>query len=213
MASITVIGGTGYAGSAIVAEAAKRGHHVTAISRNAPAGPVDGVTYVQGSALDADVQARAFERADIVISAASPRGDMAGQVLALNTALSARAAETGVQLAVVGGYSSLRPEPGAPRFSEGEIPEQFRAEALEGVAVLEALVASDAAADWIFISPAGKFGAFAPGEATGMYRLGGDVALRDDHGVSAISAPDFALALLDAIESGDHYRAHISAAY
>jgi len=213
MANITVIGGTGYAGSAIVAEAAKRGHHVTAISRNAPADPMEGVTYVQGSALDPALQARAFEGADFVISTTSPRGDMAGQVLELNTALSARAAETGVQLAVVGGYMSLRQGPGAPRYAEGQISERFRAEALEGFAVLEALVASKPAADWIFISPAANFGAYAPGEATGRYRLGGDVALRDENGVSAISAPDFALALLDAIESDDHHRAHISAAY
>ena len=33
MSRITVIGGTGYAGSAIVAEAASRGHEVTALSR------------------------------------------------------------------------------------------------------------------------------------------------------------------------------------
>ena len=37
MSRITVIGGTGYAGAAIVAEAVKRGHEVLAISRKAPA--------------------------------------------------------------------------------------------------------------------------------------------------------------------------------
>ena len=36
MSRITVIGGTGYAGAAIVAEAVKRGHEVLAIARNAP---------------------------------------------------------------------------------------------------------------------------------------------------------------------------------
>lgn len=213
MARITVIGGTGYAGAAIVTEAARRGHRVTAISRGAPAQPVEGVAYVQGSALDPDVQAGVFENADIVISTASPRGDMVGQVLALNEALIARAAATGVQLVVVGGYMSLRPEPGAARRAEGAIDERFRAEALEGYAVLKALLASDPRVDWIFISPAATFGAYAPGEATGRYRLGGDVALKDQNGVSAISAPDFALALLDAIESDEHHRAHISAAY
>ena len=44
MARITVIGGTGYAGSAIVAEAAARGHHVTALSRSLPDAPIPNVT-------------------------------------------------------------------------------------------------------------------------------------------------------------------------
>ena len=34
MSRIAVIGGTGYAGSAIVAEAAARGHQVSALSRS-----------------------------------------------------------------------------------------------------------------------------------------------------------------------------------
>jgi putative NADH-flavin reductase len=37
--SLTALGGTGYAGSAIVAEAANRGHSVTALSRSAPTTP------------------------------------------------------------------------------------------------------------------------------------------------------------------------------
>ncbi len=43
MSRIIVIGGTGYAGSAIVTEAAARGHAVTAFSRSLPAEPVPGV--------------------------------------------------------------------------------------------------------------------------------------------------------------------------
>ena len=34
MARITILGGTGYAGAAIVAEAANRGHEVTSVSRS-----------------------------------------------------------------------------------------------------------------------------------------------------------------------------------
>ena len=52
MSRITVIGGTGYAGSAIVTEAAARGHQVTVFSRSLPAERVPGVNYVQGDATD-----------------------------------------------------------------------------------------------------------------------------------------------------------------
>ena len=44
MSRITVIGGTGYAGSAIVAEAAARGHQVTALSRSLPDAPIPDAT-------------------------------------------------------------------------------------------------------------------------------------------------------------------------
>ena len=52
MSRIVVIGGTGYAGSAIVAEAAARGHEVTALSRSLPADRIEGVDYIQGDATD-----------------------------------------------------------------------------------------------------------------------------------------------------------------
>jgi uncharacterized protein YbjT (DUF2867 family) len=56
MSTITVVGGTGYAGSAIVREAAKRGHDVVSFSRNVPAeeARVEGVRYETGSMLDAE---------------------------------------------------------------------------------------------------------------------------------------------------------------
>ena len=210
MSHITVIGATGYAGSALVAEAAARGHDVTAISRSAATDPVAGVTYVRGSALDEDVRKRAFDGADAVITATSPRGDMAERQLELSEALASRAGLAGVRLIVVGGFSSLRPAPDAPRFVEGDIPEEYRAEALVGHAVLEALMAEPEALDWTFVSPAATFGAFAPGPATGVYRVGGEVAMFDDEGKSFVSAPDFAKAIIDLIDTNEHHREHVS---
>jgi len=210
MSRITVIGGTGYAGAAIVAEAVKRGHQVLAISRNAPAEPIEGVTYLQGSAMDANVRAQAFEGAYAVISATSPRGAMADQQLELSEALASRAGVSGVRLIVVGGFSSLRPSAGAPRFIEGFIPSQYLAEAKTGHAVLEMLMAEPEQLDWTFVSPAQTFGAFAQGPATGKYRIGGEVAILDAKGKSFVSAPDFAMAVVDIVDSAGHRRQHVS---
>lgn len=210
MSRITVIGGTGYAGAAIVSEAVKRGHVVTAVSRNAPLEPVKGVTYIQGSALEADVRARAFDGAYAVISATAPRGAMADQQLELLEAIASRAGATGVRLIVVGGYSSLRPAPGKPRFIEGFVPSQYLQEAKVGHAVLEMLMAEPFALDWTYVSPAQTFGAFAPGPATGKYRLGGDVAILDKDGKSYVSAPDFAMAVVDIVDAAGHRREHVS---
>jgi uncharacterized protein len=68
-------------------------------------------------------------------------------------------------------------------------------------------------ADWFFVSPAGAFGSYNPGVATGRYRVGGDVLLTDPEGKSEISGPDFALAFVDEIEAPRHHRTRFTVAY
>lgn len=213
MATIVVVGGTGYTGSNIVHEAAARGHDVVSISRSKPAAPVDGVRYELGEV--EDVAPRVIPGADVVIAALSPRGVMAGRLVGVYRHLARLSAEAGARYLQVGGFSSLRPAAEAPRFAEaGEIPDEFRDEALEGEATRRMLVEdSPPALDWVFISPAAAYGAFAPGEHTGQYRVGDDVALFDADGTSSISGADFATAVVDEIEGPVHHRAHIGIAY
>ncbi|MBM9469169.1 NAD(P)-dependent oxidoreductase [Nakamurella leprariae] len=77
MSRITVLGGTGYAGSAIVAEAAARGHEVTSVSRSLPEDTLQRVTYMQGDVSDESTLAEAISGADVVVGALSPRGALA----------------------------------------------------------------------------------------------------------------------------------------
>ena len=211
---ITVLGGTGYTGGNIVREAASRGHEVTSFSRTAPTEPIDGVTYVEGSLLDDGVRAQAVAGADVVIGAIAPRGELEGEVIGVYGRIAELAAGAGARFGVVGGFSALRSEPGAPRFAEGDVPPQFAVEAREMVTVLENLqTAAPAELDWFFVSPAANYGSYAPGEAKGTYRVGGDIALFDDNNESAVSGADFALAIVDEIERPAHQRAHLSVAY
>ena len=214
MSQITVIGGTGYVGSAVVAEAASRGHHVTALSRSVPAQPVAGVRYVQGSADDSEVLGSVIDGADAVVAALSPRGALAGRLRPVYRSVARVAADAGAELLVVGGFNALRPAPGAPRFLEGEIPAPYEAEAREVAAVLtDDLPQAPASLRWTFVSPPATFGAYVPGERLGHYRLGDDVALVDGHGVGAVSGADFALAVVDLIESTQPHPAHVGVAY
>ncbi|WP_350351717.1 NAD(P)H-binding protein [Microbacterium sp. A8/3-1] len=216
MTRITVLGGTGYAGSAVVREALSRGHTVTSFSRSLPERDtrVKGVTYKTGSLLDPDVRDRAVEGADVIVSTLSPRGELDGRIVEVDSALADLAAQHGVRLVVVGGFSSLRIEAGGPRMAEGDdIPPQFASEARQMNEVLSVLLAAPEPLDWVFFSPAAQFGSYVPGDALGRYRLGGDVAFYDEAGVSAISGADFALAIIDEIERGDHRRVQVSAAY
>jgi putative NADH-flavin reductase len=211
LSRIVIIGGTGYTGTNVAREATSRGHEVVSWSRNAPAAPVEGVRYETGDAADATA---VVPGADVVVLALSPRGDTAGRLVQLYPVYAAAAADTGARLIMVGGFSSLRPAPGAPRFAEGEIPEEYREEALEGEATRQWLATSaPAGLDWVFVSPAGAYGAWAAGEKTGTYRVGGEVALFDSEGKSEISGPDFADAIVNEVDRAEHHREHISVAY
>jgi uncharacterized protein len=209
MSRITVIGGTGYAGSAIVAEAAARGHQVTALSRSLPAASIPNVTYVQGDAADEATLSASVQGADVIVGALAPRGPLAATFRDVYATIARLADAAGVPLFIVGGYSSLRPAPGADRFVTdlSHIPAQFQGEILAGAALItEDLPATPPTLDWVYVSPAQGFGAQTPGEQLGRYRLGDDVAVQPEDG-GAISAADYAIGFVDLIEKGDHHRA------
>jgi len=61
---------------------------------------------------------------------------------------------------------------------------------------------------WTFISPAGDFQA--DGERSGEYILAGEELTLNERGESIISYADYAIAMVDEIEKGDHIRQRIS---
>jgi len=215
MSRITVIGGTGYAGSAIVAEAAARGHQVTAFNRSRPDAHIPNVTYVQGDVSDEAALAEVINGADAVVGALSPRGALADRFRDVYGTIAHLAEAANAPIFIVGGYSSLRPAPGAPRFVTdlSHAPVEYHAE-LTTVAALvsDDLPATAVTLDWVFVSPAGKFGAHVPGERLGRYRIGDDVALQPEDG-GAISGPDYAIGFVDLIEQRSHHRAHVNLGY
>lgn len=61
---------------------------------------------------------------------------------------------------------------------------------------------------WTYLSPAADFQA--DGERTGAYLLGGEELILNDAGESIISYADYAIAMVDEIEKGDHIQQRIS---
>jgi putative NADH-flavin reductase len=214
MANIAILGGTGYTGGNIAAEAAARGHSVTSYSRTLPEQPVDGVDYRTGDLQDAATITRAVSGADVVVGALAPRGELEGKLRALYGRIADAAADAGARWGVVGGFSSLRAAEGAGRIAfSGEVPAQFLEEAQTLAYVADDLTASRADLDWFFVSPAATYGSYAPGEKLGHYRVGGEVALVADTGPSTISGVDYAAAFVDEIENPVHRRAQFGVAY
>jgi putative NADH-flavin reductase len=65
---------------------------------------------------------------------------------------------------------------------------------------------------WFLISPALLFGDFAPGQALGRYRVGGDILLPADNGITEISGSDFGVAFVDEIDQDSHRRERFAVA-
>jgi uncharacterized protein len=204
MARIAVIGGTGYAGRHIVAEAVDRGHTVVSVARSLPAERVEGATYVEGTLLDVPGLLEELDGVDVIVSAVAPRGDMLGE-LRPSIAQLAQELPSSVRLGVIGGAGgSLVAEGGERVVDLPSFTEEYKPEAFEAIDILEDLRAQDGRLDWFYIHPAGGFGAFNPGERTGSYRVGGDVIVTDDKGDSYISGADLAVAVIDEIENPQH---------
>lgn len=207
---IAVYGAGGRIGQRIVAEALRRGHQVTAVSRVRPAALADGAVWRKGDALDsADVATVAHDQ-DVIVSAIGPSGDQAPDMLAS----AARALTQGVaqdaraRLVVVGGAGSLETPSGERLMDTADFPAAWRPGAAAHADALAVYRASDA--NWTYLSPADKI---APGERTSVYRLGGDQLVTDAQGQSRISMEDYAVALLDEIETPRHIRQRFTVAY
>ncbi len=69
---------------------------------------------------------------------------------------------------------------------------------------------SKADVDWTYFAPAALI---EPGERTGTFRTGRDQLVAHDKGNSRISAEDFAVALLDEIETPRFRRSMMTAGY
>lgn len=170
------------------------------------------MTYVEGDATDEAALAAAVDGSDVVVGALAPRGPLTQRFRDVNRTLARLADAACARFYVVGAYSSLRPAPGADRFVSdmSHVPAEVQDEVRAGAPlVIEDLPATPATLDWVFVSPALRFGAHAPGEARGTYRLGDEVAAAPDDG-GAISAADYALGFVDLIEKADHHRAQVN---
>lgn len=215
MSMVVLFGVTGYAGSHIAAELLDRGHKVIGVARDISTAP-QGVDAFPGSVHDAEFVQRVTEGADHIVVALPARALEEGgpRLIDALPVLTQVAVAQKARLSFVGGAGSLLVAEGGPAlFETPDFPAEFRGEALDHGAVLDALRSSEAELDWFYVSPAATFGAWNPGERTGTFRVGGDVLLTDTDGSSAISGADYAIAHVDEIEQSAHRRQRLSVAY
>lgn len=200
---IALIGATGRVGSRLATELLARGHAVTGIALHPPSDQRPGITFVEADATKPSSLALHLVGHDAVISAVRfATSDVDALIAAVKSA--------GVnRLLVVGGAGSLEVAPGKLLLDTDGFPEAFKTEARAGARFLDRL-REEPDLDWTFLSPSADF---APGERTGHFQLGDDQLLRDAEGKSHISMEDFAIAMVDELETHAHSRRRFTVGY
>ena len=202
--NIVLVGATGGIGSRVLDEALRRGHTVTATSRDPKklaARP--GMTAKVTNTADVAATAALFRGHDAVVVSVKWNEADIHQVLE-----AIRQSDVKRCLFVIGAGSLIRKD-GRTHFEhmaeKGIQPPTSKPAAL---AFDEMKKASDL--DWTAISPAASI---QPGERTTKFRLGLDHLVEDAQGESKISREDFAVAILDELEKPQHVRKRFTAAY
>jgi putative NADH-flavin reductase len=212
---IAVIGASGHLGGAIAREALARGHEVTAIARDASRlRDLAGARATEADVREIDAITGVIADHDAVVAALKARNESEADVVAEGArALLAALPRAGVRrLVFVGGGGSLL-SPAGERFLDApDFPELDKADALAGARALEILRDADGDVDWSYASPPPLH--LVDGERTGRYRVrAGDLPITDPEGESRITVPDYAAAIVDALESGRFVGERFTAAY
>lgn len=204
--SIAVVAANGHSGQLIVKEALERGHDVTVFVRSENRTPATKAVIKDIM----ELTAQDLEGFDAVVDAF---GAWTPETLPQHSTTLAHLSDilsgSDTRLLVVGGAGSLylNPEHSLTVAQSPDFPEAFKPLALAMGAALTELRKRDDVR-WTYISPACDFQA--EGERTGEYILSGEELTVNERGESIISYADFAVAMLDEIESGNHVGQRIS---
>ncbi|WP_281629933.1 NAD(P)-dependent oxidoreductase [Vibrio sp. St2] len=210
---IAVLGASGWIGSHIVNEAKARGHEVIALVRNPDSFETENVEARQFDLLDqnSDITA-AVDGAEVVISAIGGRSAGNHDIVAKTAEmlLTQLPQSTASRLLWVGGAGSLEVAPGIKLITVPEFPDEYKPEAVAMGEALQVFRSLESDVNWTFVSPAADI---FPGEKQAPYRVGGDMLLTDSDGNSRISVSDYAVAMIDELESAKHTNQRIGVAY
>lgn len=216
MKNVTLIGASGFVGTAILNELLARGHRVTAVVRNPGKIGIKSpsLTVVQADVTDTSALVAACKGRDAVISAYNPgwtNPNIYEETLRNYPLILEAVRQSGVRrLLCVGGAGTLFCAPGLRVVDSGVIPDAIMGGVRSlGEFYLNTLM-NEKEIDWIFFSPAGTL---EPGKRTGKFRLGKDNLIEDENGNSHISVEDYAVAMVDELENPKHHYERFTIGY
>ncbi|MET9298716.1 NAD(P)H-binding protein [Micromonospora aurantiaca] len=213
MSDIVVFGAGGTAGSRIAAEAAERGHRVTAAVRRPEAVGYlpPGVRTVTGDATSARSVRELAEDADVLVVAIGGGERELWRDAARTLVDTLRELPDPPRVIHVGGGSTLLTPKGTRYLDEPDFPEEYRDSAHGQADALEFYRTSADGVTWTYVSPPPL--EFHPGERTGHYRTGTDHPVTDAQGRSVLTYEDLAVAIVDEIEDPRFGNARFTVAY
>lgn len=211
---ISIIGATGFVGKAVVAEALRRQHQVTAISRHSNTLPQHAHLITEsGDITDVAWLTSRLKGQDVVISAFN--GGWKNPNLYQDTVTGNHAILQAVQKAaikrfiVVGGAGSLKVAPDMDLIDSPDFPAEIKPGA-QAMRELKNQLQTLDTLDWTYVSPAAIL---EPGERTETFRLGSTELLMNGNVPAKISVEDLAVAILDEVNNGQFIRQQFTAAY
>jgi putative NADH-flavin reductase len=225
---IGIFGATGTIGGRVLEEALRRGHQVTAFTRDWARMPMDSgaVTWKVANVLDAAGVSDAIGGLEVVVNAINAGRDIPDAIAnadvlpaAARALLTAMERHPSTRLIVVGAAGSLEVRPGlqvvdVKGFAEElpttlGVPSDYVKVVLAHREALHLYRLSNR--NWTYLSPSA--GRIPAGERTGRFRIGGNQLLVSADGTSSISAEDLAVAILDEAEHPRHLQRRFTVGY
>jgi uncharacterized protein len=216
--NISIIGASGFVGSAILKEAINRGHQVTAIARDTSKinETSDGLRLQNVDINQTNSLAEAVKDSDVVISAFNAgwtNPNIYEDFITGSKAIQEAVKESGVKrLIVIGGAGSLYAAPGVQLVDTPEFPKEYYPGASAARDYFN-ILKEEKNIDWTFFSPAIEMHHGIDTGRTGKYRTGLDNPVFDENGRSILSVQDLAVAIVDEAEQANHVQQRFTAAY
>lgn len=197
---IAVYGATGMVGTEVVAEAISRGHEVTSVNRSGT--EVAGTTAVKAELNDAATYRDLGKNNDVIVISVPPSRTGGDHQEYLDAFEEITETLTPARLIVIGGAGATEVN-GVRLLDAPGFPDAYRAEAETAAAVYD-MFTSVSGITWTVVAPAPEI---APGRRTGSYTQGTDSPAGD-----FVSSQDFAVAILDEIETPAHENRRLTVA-
>lgn len=212
---VSVIGATGFVGSAIVKELISRRHEVVAIARHAE--KVEGAgKKVSLDVADTDALSQAVSDSDVVVScfnAGWTNPDLYRENMEGLTNIQKAVEDSGAKrLIVIGGAGSLQVN-GKFLVDSPDFPKAFHGGASSMRDYFQNSLRKNTTLDWAYFSPAIEMHQGITTGRTGKYRYGNSSPVFNENGKSILSVEDLAVAIVDEVENQRFHKQQFTAAY
>ena len=213
---IAIIGASGFVGSSILKETAKRNHEITAIAQKAKNDNQANIRWEKVDVNDVEELSKILAGNDLIISAFNAgwtNPNLYDDFIEGSKAIQKAVEKSGVKrLIVIGGGGSLFVAPNLQVVDTPNFPKEYHTGASAARDYLN-IIKEEKELAWSFFSPALEMHPGITTGRTGKYRLGLENPVFDENNRSILSVEDLAVIIADEAENPKHHQVRFTAAY